>query len=377
MSPTVILIASRSGATLERRTLTGGRLALGRSAACDWHFGADKKVSNHHCVVEFSDRGLLVRDLSTNGTFLNSEEFPIGKNQTRALGHGDRICIGSYEIDVQLDGASGIPFGIEHGIPNTEIAAFDNDRPSAPPSYYDPFREPVDIPDGPEEAVSGGVDETGNDLAPEEPGADTLGRPARVPPPVQSNALSGLLAGADLHVEHAARAVKDPDATLHTAGQLLKAAVAGLRALLRARNDVKQEYRIEVTIVGNSVNALKFSATDELALAALLDPKRKSLRDVEEVIKDLQIHQLATSQATQAAARALLAQLSPANLEGKEITAVKFQVPGQREKRLWEAYKKQHTHMVEQFEDNFKSEFYTAFALAYERATGRRKKAKQ
>jgi len=163
----------------------------------------------------------------------------------------------------------------------------------------------------------------------------------------------------------------DPDAALAAAGAVLRAAVAGLRALLIARADVKREFRIEQTMLraaGN--NPLKFAATDEAATAALLDPRTPALRAVQETVDDLSAHQVAALAATQAAARALLDKLAPAGLEAEDPGG--GLMPGAREKRLWEAYRRRHAQLVEQFEDDFDSAFGKAFARAYEQATGKR-----
>ncbi len=152
---------------------------------------------------------------------------------------------------------------------------------------------------------------------------------------------------------------------------MLRAAVAGLRALLIARADVKREFRIEQTMLrASDNNPLKFAATEEQALAALLDPRSPALRAVQETVDDLTAHQVAGLAATQAAARALLERLAPASLEAEDPGG--GLLPGAKEKRLWEAYKRRHAQLVDQFEDDFDSAFGKAFARAYEQATGKR-----
>jgi type VI secretion system protein ImpI/type VI secretion system protein len=172
----------------------------------------------------------------------------------------------------------------------------------------------------------------------------------------------------------ALRAASDPEATLRNAGQLLIAAVAGVRALLIARGSVKREFRIEQTmlrVVDN--NPLKFAASDEQALAALLDPRKPALWAMRESIDDLALHQVAALAATQAAAKALLEKLAPAELEAEESGGGGL-FSGSREKRLWEAYKRRHAKLLEEFEDDFESAFGTAFARAYEQAAEQAKK---
>ena len=185
-------------------------------------------------------------------------------------------------------------------------------------------------------------------------------------------ALTALMAGGELPPDMAMRAAADPEAALRNAGVLLRAAVTGLRGLLIARGSVKREFRIEQTMLRpRDNNPLKFAASDEQALAALLDPRTSALKAVEESINDLTLHQVATLAATQAAARALLERMGPDVLESEDPGG--GLLPGAREKRLWEAYKRRHAKLLEQFEDDFESAFGTAFARAYEQAAGRAK----
>ncbi|MCP6037234.1 hypothetical protein NL368_28245, partial [Klebsiella pneumoniae] len=81
-------------------------------------------------------------------------------------------------------------------------------------------------------------------------------------------------------------------------------------------------------------------ADEDAALQALLTAPRGGPAAIRETVQDLTAHQLATLAATQAAAKALLARLAPAPLEG-EVTGGGL-LPGAREKRLWEAYKRLH-----------------------------------
>jgi type VI secretion system protein ImpI/type VI secretion system protein len=118
-------------------------------------------------------------------------------------------------------------------------------------------------------------------------------------------------------------------------------------------------------------NPLKFAASDDQALTVLLDPRTKSLQAMQESIEDLALHQVAVMAATQSAARALLQRLEPEVLEAEDTGGRSFLEA--REKRLWEAYKRRHAKLLEQFEDDFESAFGTAFARAYEQAVNKDK----
>ena len=176
-----------------------------------------------------------------------------------------------------------------------------------------------------------------------------------------------LLEAAGLAADRLPRAAQDPDKVLRQAGAVLQASVAGLRALLMARNLVKREFRIEQTLLGSKDNnPLKFAASDEVALVALLDDRTESLQVVQQAIDDLTEHEVAVMSSTQAAARAMLERLSPSALEAEDPGG--GMLPGAQEKRLWAAYKRRYAHLVAQLEDDFDSAFGIAFARAYEQA---------
>jgi type VI secretion system protein len=76
---------------------------IGRVEANDWVLPDPAKfVSSHHARIRCHNNIYYLQDISTNGTFLNSTDSPVSKSDLTALGDGDRILIGDYEILVQL-----------------------------------------------------------------------------------------------------------------------------------------------------------------------------------------------------------------------------------------------------------------------------------
>ncbi|WP_198378624.1 type VI secretion system-associated FHA domain protein TagH, partial [Neoroseomonas rubea] len=181
--------------------------------------------------------------------------------------------------------------------------------------------------------------------------------------------LAAFLAGAGLPAHLAANT--DPESALRALGAALHAAVSGLRQLLIARADVKREFRIEQTMLRSAGNnPVKFAASDEQALTALLTAGAQTgPRAVRETVEDLTAHQVATLAATQAAARALLARLAPEGLEAQDTGG--GGLFASKDKRLWDAYKRLHQQVTEQFDDDFDSAFGKEFARAYEQASRR------
>lgn len=451
----------------EQRRVPGGEYVLGRGTECDWPLrDPDRVLSKRHCAVEFLSGAWQVRDLSTNGTFVNSASEAVGRDQVRVLRDGDRIRLGAYEIECRVEEEAFHGTGrwqSSNAIPDPMRAEPVSDIFSAPlpglspaggppqgnapllPSDFDPFAPddhgpvmpdhrpstndvftpprammPDLLPsdwDGPGAAKpkppaadpfahlpdpfadlgapnpATKLPDPFADLAPPRPApvaehlpatlvtrpgmADPFAEPHHPSPPPPSLApatappADGLHAALALIHEAAGLAPPaagtDAAAALAAVGAGMRAAVTGLRSLLIARADVKREFRIEQTMLraaGN--NPVKFAATDEAALLALLGPRGNGPAALRETVGDLTAHQVATVAATQAAAKALLARLAPAGLEAENPGG--GIMPGAREKKLWEAYRRLHQQVTDQFEDDFDSAFGKAFARAYEDA---------
>ena len=60
-------------------------------------------ISGRHALIEFNGQGYSLRDISTNGTFINDKGDPIGVGQAIEIKSGDRIRIGSYVLEANFD----------------------------------------------------------------------------------------------------------------------------------------------------------------------------------------------------------------------------------------------------------------------------------
>jgi predicted component of type VI protein secretion system len=75
------------------------RFVIGRDPSCHWLFAdRTKALSARHCEIVPSPDGPLLRDLSTNGTFVNGA--PARMAHEHLLRDGDRIELGPYAIAV-------------------------------------------------------------------------------------------------------------------------------------------------------------------------------------------------------------------------------------------------------------------------------------
>jgi hypothetical protein len=71
---------------------------VGREGTCDVYVESNQ-VSRRHCLLQVTERGLLVKDLeSTNGTFVNG--IPITDGY---INEGDRIGLGTYVMTLHRE----------------------------------------------------------------------------------------------------------------------------------------------------------------------------------------------------------------------------------------------------------------------------------
>jgi pSer/pThr/pTyr-binding forkhead associated (FHA) protein len=79
-----------------------GRAVIGREADCDVVLDS-KSVSRKHCEIMSTDKGYLLVDLSTNGTFVNGEKVP----GQRILARADVIRVGDHDLRFYADAPKG------------------------------------------------------------------------------------------------------------------------------------------------------------------------------------------------------------------------------------------------------------------------------
>ena len=71
---------------------------VGRDGTCDVYVES-KQVSRRHCLLQVTERGLLVKDLeSTNGTFVNGTPMTDGY-----INDGDRLGLGTYVMTLHRE----------------------------------------------------------------------------------------------------------------------------------------------------------------------------------------------------------------------------------------------------------------------------------
>ncbi|WP_170979270.1 type VI secretion system-associated FHA domain protein TagH [Roseomonas sp. HF4] len=188
MELTLSILRCPDSVVPEQRRVPGGDYVIGRGSDASWVLpDPDRLLSKHHCVLEFRGGGWQVRDLSTNGTFVNHAAAPVGRDQVKMLEDGDRLRLGAYEIEVRTAQAAaqaspGWSGGLPGAAPQPPGGGWD--QPAAAPASSGGWDQPAATPPTP-----GGWDQ---------PAAPAWGAPAEQPwggPPPRDEPLQPRLPG--------------------------------------------------------------------------------------------------------------------------------------------------------------------------------------
>jgi predicted component of type VI protein secretion system len=345
--------------------------SIGRVESNDWSLpDPERFVSSRHALVRFESGGFSLEDVSTNGTFLNAPDQPVGKSAAVRLKDGDRLFIGDYEILVQLiesevaseaAAVAGAPVGLEaenvvdplallggQGAP----AATPPPRP-APVAAVEPAASPASAAAGASSAAPG-------------PAPAAASAPSAAPSSLSEAGARELLASLGLDPQ-------EVDAELAAQlGAIVRTVVEGMLQVLRARTEVKSNFRMPTTSVRASENnPLKFSLNADDALHNLFVKRHPGylgpVEAFQQAFRDIAYHELALVAGIRDAYRSMLAKFAPDHLE--EVFSTKLRrtsvIPIGGRFKLWEMYCAEFDDFEKDGEASFQNLFGEEFARAY------------
>lgn len=270
--------------------------------------------------------------------------------------------------------------------------------PAPPPLHYEVARDAIRVPPGTHwEPVEGETPRTDHtEWRPPGPQALPTPAPGRPPtdpyqPPMQprpatppvapqppqlpatsgANDLERLLVAAGLQPEMARAAARNPELA-EMLGQILQISLAGMIEVLRARTQIKNQFRLSLTqISARQNNPLKLSIDSQNALTSLfVNPSPGFLPPVEAVnegFQDIKIHQLAMLAGMQAAFDAMIQGLDP------EVLQKRFDASGKgggilvnNKARYWDLFVEMYGDITDDREASFRRLFGDEFGRAYE-----------
>ena len=156
-------------------------------------------------------------------------------------------------------------------------------------------------------------------------------------------------------------------------GKRFRLLVDGVMHLLRARAKEKQSVRVAQTIIGaQDVNPLKFLATTDDALEALIKPRGKGYLPpdtaIESAFLDLADHQMRTWAALQTALRRMIDNFDPEAIEREmaDTGLLEALLAGGKSAKLWQLYEERYQEIAKAAEERFLGEVGADFRDAYE-----------
>ncbi|SFJ83680.1 type VI secretion system-associated FHA domain protein TagH [Jannaschia pohangensis] len=407
--------------------LEGRGCQAGRAASMDWVLpDPQRHVSGHHFEVTFDGANYWLRDVSTNGTFLEGERHRM--QAPVRLAAGMRFTVGGYIVVVQsgsnVPGASGAtPQGQYAPAPDLDDPWASvggplepvNPIPAPPPRHLDdvasdfvpgPPRSSLQVP--PQMAPLAPRPVAAPPLMPPHlqsqapgqpaPAPSQVPMPAPVPPPMQppmqapappqmpqaappppvapvapagpqaADLVAAFCQGAGLDP----KTLSDEDAVklMAEAGAALRVTATEIMAMLRDRSRVKEftggGARTMRSAEGN--NPLKFMPDTTQALETLFVARKQGFQfgaeGMASAMSDVRSHQAAVFAALQPALREMLEGLSPEEIEAE----TKAGIMG-RDKGRWAAFVAAWDKKSAAGDNGMLDAFMKAFAKAYGEAS--------
>ena len=396
---------------------------LGRATDNEWILpDPERYLSGKHARVDFRAGTYVLVDTSSNGTYVNGAQVPLGKYHDYTLRDGDYIRLGEYELLVSIDKSNDFP------PEESAIVAYDGQSPSSAVKKstandlgadldLSQLLEPSDLLAGdsgvrPRDAYGQSLSASGRSgppsFPPLEPEADASGtpwhmmtRPLKVEG-AKSDGAKGEGSRADASAGGANPAARgqnpvlfdgdfdvgltafcrgagiDPQnitsearaAALQLAGQLLREAVLGLMDLNQSRNEFRNRFRIAPPVNDGPESPLNFSRGVDEAMVRLLttlSTRAGSVDAIRHNFRELKAQNTATLTATRAAFEEFLGRVDPKELEERFDRATKRGVFGSQNKaKYWDLYAEMFVGLAQRPADGFPHLFTETFAKAFE-----------
>jgi type VI secretion system FHA domain protein len=362
---------------------------IGRLPDNDWVL-SNPWVSSRHATIVYAGGVFQVEDTSRNGTLVNDQKLDRGKRYP--LHAGDRIRIDPFEIVVSIATDSLAPGSpvpeAEHDISLTDLLGpvpkpIRSGRPVNDPGGGSVLDEPYVPPSPPRSGPRYGPppDEAERYDPFEEPSHASTpiplprqASPPAAPPPAAAPeerssrlTLDAVLEGAGL------KGAEVSDDLARELGAILRVVVEGVMDVLKARQQIKDEFRLQGTIYQReNNNPLKFSADVAHALQQLLVQRHKAnlgpVEAFEDAFADIRNHQMAMLAGVRLAFDAMLERFDPDRLQEAFDRQVKkgalLAVPAKL--RYWDLYRETVRDMVSDADKSFRTLFGDDFGAAYE-----------
>jgi type VI secretion system protein len=385
--------------------------SIGRSSDNEWILpDPERYLSGKHARVDFKAGTYVLVDTSSNGTYINGAQVPLGKYHDYQLKDGDYIRLGEYELLVSIDKSNDFPPD------DSAIVAYDGKTPSSAVKKstandlgadldlsilletgdQPPLSSRTEQDSGirPRDAYGQAVTQSSA-----EDGATPwhmLTRPLKMeaaktqdpgpasgagPASISNRSFSGTLydsdfeqalssfcrgAGIDLRsLNNEARST-----ALQLAGQLLRESLLGLMDLHHGNHEFRNRFRITTAPAAAPESPLNLSKGVDETLVRLLNnlsTRAGSVEAIRNSFRELKAESVASLAAMHAAFEEFLERVDPKELEERFERAGKRGVFGTPNKaKYWELYAEMYAGLAQRPSDGFPHLYTEAFARAFE-----------
>ncbi|RMF37035.1 MAG: type VI secretion system-associated FHA domain protein TagH [Alphaproteobacteria bacterium] len=222
----------------------------------------------------------------------------------------------------------------------------------------------------PQQAPAAAVSAPSPQTAPAATAATPTPQPAAAPQPAppRTDAARAFLKAAG--VENLEIADDELEEVMARLGASFRTLVEGLREVLIARAAIKNEFRLEQTVISlDGNNPLKFSVSPQHAVESMVKPASPGYLSAaeasREALTDIKAHEVAMMTGMQAAIQGLLKRFDPEMLAGRIETGGLASLVGNRKARLWDQFELIYNDVAREAEDDFQTLFGKEFARAY------------
>jgi type VI secretion system protein len=390
---------------------------IGRSTDNAWILpDPDRYLSGKHIRIDFRAGSYVLVDTSSNGTYVNGSQVPLGKYHDYVLKDGDYLRLGEYELLVTIDksndfppdeaaivaydGQAGASAAVKKSTANDLGADLDLSsllEPSDSVAHGVPARNAYGQPVGapretarpaePAAPAEGGTPwhmmtrplkvDAKTDAAAMAAAAGLRPQAAAPSPPAGPALYDGdfdlglatFCRGAGIDPRHITSGARD--GALQLAGQLLREAVLGLMDLNQSRNEFRNRFRMPPPPPNEGPDSpLDFSHGVDEALVRLLttsSTRSGSVDALRDNFKELKAQNGASLAASRAAFEEFIGRVDPKELEERFERSTKRGVFGQQNKsKYWELYAEMFAGLTQRPPDGFPHVYTEAFAKAYE-----------
>lgn len=372
--------------------------SIGRSRDNDWILpDPDRYLSGSHARVDFRAGSYVIVDVSSNGTYVNDGNEPLGKFHEHTLQDGDFLRLGSYEFRVSIDATNDFPPDASGMVAN----AGGPPNAATRTTTANDLGADLDLSELLETGVIRSRNVYGQALLQEKPAPrpppspapdggtpwHMMTRPIRLerpepseqsPPPAVhvplfegevEPALAALCRGAGIDPRSLPPETRAK--SMQLAGQLLREAVLGLMDLQQGRNELRNRLNVAASDSNEFESPLNLTqgGVQEILVRLLsrVSARAGSVDAMREKFRDLKAQNTAMVAAMQCALSEVLARFSPQELEERFQRNGKRGVFGAPDKgKYWDLYAELYASLTQRTPDGFPHLFIDTFARDFD-----------